>query len=231
MKRIMKWSLLSLMLSMFLCVSVRAASKGIVDIEVPEIETEDKEITAECKISGAGEVTNGKIRITYDREKLKLKESGQGDSLADTMVEINDPITGNKNEGEIVFVFASARPVSIDGTLLQMKFDNAGLKSGEKTEIKVAVEELAAESEELTETAECKNGTVFIGKAADNTDDTPKKTGKTTTGKNSAAGSTSKSGKVKTGDTLKMEEALAAAGISLAVVISGAVSLRKKKRK
>ena len=56
-----------------------------------------------------------------------------------------------------------------------MKFDNAGLKSGEKTEIKVAVEELAVESEELTETAECKNGTVFIGKAADNTDDTPKK--------------------------------------------------------
>ena len=164
-------------------------------------------------------------------KKLKLKESGQGDSLADTMVEINDPITGNKNEGEIVFVFASARPVSIDGTLLQMKFDNAGLKSGEKTEIKVAVEELAVESEELTETAECKNGTVFIGKAADNTDDTPKKTGKTTAGKNSAAGSTSKSGKVKTGDTLKMEEALAAAGISLAVVISGAVSLRKKKRK
>ena len=98
--------------------------------------------------------------------------------------------------------------MSIDGTLLQMKFDNAGLKSGEKTEIKVAVEELAAESEELTETAECKNGTVFIGKSADNTDDTPKKTGKTTAGKNSAAGSTSKSGKVKTGDTLKMEEAL-----------------------
>lgn len=82
-------------------------------------------------MSDAGTVTNGKFRITYDPQKLTLEEAAAGDGLADTMVQVNDPVTGNKQEGEIVFVFAAAQPISIDGTLLRMNFNNKGMKEGE----------------------------------------------------------------------------------------------------
>ena len=62
-----------------------------------------------CAISGDAKITNGKIRVTYDGSKLKLVSAAAGSLISNALPSINDPLTGNKQEGEVVLVFASAR--------------------------------------------------------------------------------------------------------------------------
>lgn len=238
MKKIYNLGLLSLLLSLFLVTSVQAASSSTFSIESKKIGKEDKKITTECKASDAGTVTNGKFRITYDPQKLTLEEVAAGNGLSDTMVQINDPVTGNKQEGEIVMVFAAAQPVSIDGTLLKMNFSNKGLKDGESTDVALAVEEFASESDDLTGKVESKKGTVSMGdetSAEKNGDGSSGSNNKDNTGSgssgNTAKGSaTSKSGKVKTGDDTEIGRNVAMAAGSLFLVILVGATIKRKKR-
>lgn len=238
MKKIYNLGLLSLLLSLFLVTSVQAASSSIFSIESKKIGKEDKKITTECKVSDAGTVTNGKFRITYDPQKLTLEETAAGDGLADTMVQINDPVTGNKQEGEIVFVFAAAQPVSIDGTLLKMNFNNKGLKDGESTDIQISVEEFASESEDLIGKSESKKGTISIGDgtSADKNEngDSGSNGNKNPAGSASSGGtakgsSSSKSGNVKTGDEAQIGKNAALAVGSLILVML-VVGLKRRKK-
>lgn len=238
MKRIFNFGLLSLLFSLFLTTSVQAASSTMFSVESKKIGTEDKKITTECKASDAGSVTNGKFRITYDPQKLTLEEAAAGDGLADTMVQINDPVTGNKQEGEIVFVFAAAQPVSIDGTLLKMSFNNKGLKDGESTEIQLAVEEFASESEDLTEKSDSKKGVISVGEGTtaeknenggSGSNGNKKPAGSVSSGSTEKKNSTSKSGNVKTGDETQIGRNVAMAAGSLFLIIVAAVAIKKKK--
>ena len=88
-------------------------------------------------------MTNGKVRIIYDSSVLSLKSAVKGSALSGAMVQINDPVNGNKPEGEIVLAFASAEAFSTEGSLLDMTFQNTGLQPGDSTNIEVKVEELA----------------------------------------------------------------------------------------
>lgn len=38
------------------------------------------------------------------------------------LTDINDPVSGNKSEGEAVFVFASSTELDTNGTLFEMTF-------------------------------------------------------------------------------------------------------------
>lgn len=239
MKKRCNLGLLSLLLSLLLVTSVQAASSATFSIESKKIGTEDKKITTECKASDAGTVTNGKFRITYDPQKLTLEEAAAGDGLSETMVQINDPVAGNKQEGEIVFVFAAAQPVSIDGTLLKMSFHNKGLKDGESTDIQMAVEEFASESEDLTGKAEGKKGTISVG---DGTSEEKKENGgsgsngnknhagSVSSGSTAKGSTTSKSGKVKTGDETQIGKNAAMAAGSLILVVLAAAAIKKRKK-
>lgn len=108
---------------------------------------EGGQVQVACEITGGQEVTNGKIRIHYDASKLALTADSAGDALSGALCEINDCLTGNKEEGEIVAAFASSTPIAKDGSLLDMTFQLAdGVKAGDTADIQVDIEELAGDS-------------------------------------------------------------------------------------
>ena len=53
-------------------------------------------------ISGDTKITNGKIRVTYDSSQLKLVSTEAGSMMNGVLTDINDPVSGNKSEGEAV---------------------------------------------------------------------------------------------------------------------------------
>lgn len=108
---------------------------------------EGSQVQVNCEITDAQEVTNGKIRIHYDASKLVLTADSAGGALSGALCEINDCLTGNKDEGEIVAAFASSAPLSEDGSLIDMTFQLAeGVKAGDAADIRVDIEELAGDS-------------------------------------------------------------------------------------
>ena len=128
------------------------------EVQASEIGAGASSATASCRITGAGAVTNGKLRIIYDSSVLSLKSAVKGSALSGAMVQINDPVNGNKPEGEIVLAFASAEAFSTEGSLLDMTFQNTGLQPGDSTNIEVKVEELALDGAVV----ETENGTGTI---------------------------------------------------------------------
>ena len=108
---------------------------------------EGSQVQVACEITNAQEVTNGKIRIHYDASKLVLTADSAGGALSGALCEVNDCLTGNKGEGEIVAAFASSTPLAEDGSLLDMTFRLAdGVKAGDTADIQVDIEELAGDS-------------------------------------------------------------------------------------
>ena len=86
---------------------------------------EGGQVQVACEITDGREVTNGKIRIHYDASKLTLTADSAGGARVRGLCEVNDCLTGNKEEGEIVAAFASSSPLTEDGSLLDMTFQLA----------------------------------------------------------------------------------------------------------
>lgn len=104
-----------------------------------------------CEIDGDTKVTNGKIRITYDSSQLKLTSSKAGDLLAGALTDINDPQSGNKPEGEVLFVFASASEMDAKGTLLELEFQvQSQVKNNDEVTVSVQTEELKNNSDTVS---------------------------------------------------------------------------------
>ena len=96
-----------------------------------------------CEINSDTKITNGKIRITYDSSQLKLTASGAGAVLNGALTNINDPVSGNKAEGELVLAFASSSELEGKGTLLELNFQVLGqVKAGDLVAVNVRTEEL-----------------------------------------------------------------------------------------
>lgn len=104
-----------------------------------------------CEIDGDTAITNGKFRITYDSTKLKLESAEAGALLDGLFAQINDPISGNKEEGEVVLVFADANGLDAKGVLLNLKFHvEAGVKNGDEVTVSVSTEELVGGGSAVT---------------------------------------------------------------------------------
>ena len=111
---------------------------------------EGGQVQVACEITDGREVTNGKIRIHYDASKLTLTADSAGGARSGALCEVNDCLTGNKEEGEIVAAFASSSPLTEDGSLLDMTFQLAdGVKAGDTADIQVDIEELAGDSGDI----------------------------------------------------------------------------------
>lgn len=135
------------MLCMNFCVA-SAAQGGEIYLNVKKARTGI--VTVACEMQGSEELTNGKIRIRYAAEKLKLERSEQGSAISGFMTQINDPIQGIKEEGEIVFVFAASDAKKIEGSMLNLTFsmkDDVAL-SGE--DFSISVEEMSNGATKLT---------------------------------------------------------------------------------
>ena len=106
-----------------------------------------------CEIDGDTKITNGKIRITYDSSQLKLTSSSAGALLGGAMTNINDPLSGNKAEGEVVLAFAASSDLDAKGTLLGLGFQvQSQVKTDDEVTVSVAAEELMGGGEALTVT-------------------------------------------------------------------------------
>lgn len=86
--------------------------------------------------------TNGKIRITYNPDQLTLKSDAEGKILSSSMNVVNDVLTGTKDEGEIVLVFASSSSIEETGSLLEMEFAlSSSVRTGDSIVLNAALEE------------------------------------------------------------------------------------------
>ena len=133
------------------------------------LDMKERTLQVECNMTNMDQVTNGKLRVTYDAGKLRLLEDQAGNIISDSdaLCEINDCLTGNKKEGEIVFAFASAEELPAEGCLANMKFSVADkVAAREKVKISVSVENMAGNEGDVN--AESKNLTVTIKKDSQN---------------------------------------------------------------
>lgn len=127
-------------------VSVNAAENPKIFMKVQDYKKEDKTLQVNCMMENGEDVTNGKLRVYYEAEKITLVSDETGEALSEGMLEVNDCLTGNKEEGEMVLAFASAQAVAADGSLLDMEFElKEGVKEGDKITFEVKAEKLAGD--------------------------------------------------------------------------------------
>ena len=126
---------------------VQAAEIATVQMNVESYSSADRTLDVSCMLENGENVTNGKLRFKYDPNQLTLTETGAGDVMANALTEINDCRTGNKAEGEIVGVFASANNITPDGSMFKMKFQlKDEVKEGDQIKFDVSVEKLAGDA-------------------------------------------------------------------------------------
>ena len=122
-----KSKIFSVVLAMFLNLTLNVGAVRAADtarIYLDAVQAKSGIVTVSCKAENVGKISNGKLRITYAADKLHLVKTEAGDGLkkGNFQTVINDPIDGNKAEGEIVFVFASSREQEVSGNLVTMTF-------------------------------------------------------------------------------------------------------------
>lgn len=126
---------------------VFATENSNVTLKNQGINMKQRTIQVQCDISGADPITNGKIRILYNSSQLHLKANEKGELVTNALCEVNDCISGNKEEGEIVLAFASAEELPAQGCLTTMTFELDGnVKTGDVIKIMTNVEKLAGNS-------------------------------------------------------------------------------------
>lgn len=156
--------------------AVMAAENTSVALKSDTVHEGDKEVHVTCNISGAQDITNGKLRITYNPQQMSLKANLAGAGLEGILYEINDPLTGNKKEGEIVIAFAAENNIAFGEDVSKMVFElNGEVKEGDKLEFDVKVENLSGEGGEVK--AEEKTEPVIVEAKKENQGGDPNKPG------------------------------------------------------
>lgn len=152
--------------------NVMAAGAATVTVKGDILNENSTDWKVTCVISGDAKITNGKVRVTYDGSKLKLVSSASGSLISNALPSINDPLTGNKQEGEVVLVFASSSEMDANGELLQLTFQavSGQLKNGDAITVSAATEELADNTENISVTDVPLN--VTVGSSTDHTSGT-----------------------------------------------------------
>ena len=126
---------------------VLAAEPAGVRMQADSYSSADRTLAVSCMLENGENVTNGKLRFHYDPAQLTLTETGAGDVMENAMTVINDCLTGNREEGEVIGVFASADNIKPDGSMFTMKFSvNEGVKAGVQIPFEVSVEKLAGDN-------------------------------------------------------------------------------------
>lgn len=137
-------------LMVFQSMTVMAAEGTKVSMDVQEYSESDKTLAVSCMIENGENVTNGKIRIFYDPEKVNLQPSQAGEALSGALLEINDCLTGNKPEGEMIAVFASSQSIAAKGSLVDLKFKlQDGVKKGDEMLFRVEIDKLSGDNGEI----------------------------------------------------------------------------------
>lgn len=220
-------------------IPVQAEPEGArIYLKAGEYSEKERTLDVSCMLENGKHITNGKLRIYYDKEKAKLTDSGAGEALDGAMTEINDCVSGNKEEGELVCVFASAQDIAEKGSLLDMDLQlGEGVKEGDKIGFEIKAEKIAGDSGDVEVQVEeavyvVGEGMQEAGNGAEE-DKEPDKD-KSDTGNSGSSGSKGTSsrtkGKVKTGDENRIAFYALGCAAGLAAA-GGALWTHKNKRK
>ncbi len=213
-------------------ISTNVYAAGSVTVELKLTGQNQKNITVDMEEKGGEQLTNGKFRITYNPEQLKLIGHKDGSLGEKAMFVRNDCMDGNKKEGEIVVTFASSGNLGGDGSLDQMEFSiNDQVKEKDEITIKVAVEELSTQDGDaestsipLTLTMQ-KDGTLKPTSGSEQTEDPEKKDSSPGVKKTSNA---KKASNAKTGDSTNI--LFPVLGVIIAAVVILILKRVKKNR-
>lgn len=205
-------------------VPVMAEETAVISFQRSESSGQDGAIILVCGMKNGTQVTNGKMRILYDGDKLKLKSSKAGKHLENALCEINDCLTGNKAEGEVVMAFASSKAIDPDGELAELQFQPAqGVDKEEELSVEVRVEKLSGDDGDVR--AEGK----ILTFRTDGSETDPKDPDR----QEIPGGDDSKntdSGKVKTGDSTAVLPVMTAGAVALLAAVS-ILAVKKKRKK
>lgn len=221
-------------------VPVKAAENPDLYLQSAYVKDSENEIQTDCMVKNGDAVTNGKIRVFYDADKVELLSADAGEGLGDAMCEINDCLEGNKKEGELVAAFASSGSIEKEGALLNMKFQiKDGVEKGDKITFTMKPEKVAGEAGDF-DVKEAKLE-FEVGKKdvqtsvpqenqdGDKDDDKDKDKDKDKD-RDNGKGSTGKTNKVKTGDEAEIGKyAVLIAGTGLVILACVVMARRKKK--
>lgn len=215
----------------FRAAPVLAAGGGEISMKAEKDSHNDRQLVVSCRLEEGDQITNGKLRIYYDKDKVSLLSSSTADALSDALCEINDCITGNKPEGEVVAAFAASKSIPSGRKMLEFKFRlNDEVSAGDKIHFEVQVEKLAgdnkevqAENSELTYTAgggdsQNSSGSGDDGKTGGKKDD------------KKDSGDTKDSGKVNTGDDTPILVYVFLGGAALLVILICIIIAIRQKR-
>lgn len=200
---------------------VMAAEKQAVILKAKQ-NSNEKQIEVICGTEQGNEITNGKLRIFYDEDKVELISSEVGDALDGGMCEINDCLTGNKPEGELVAAFASSTNLKEEGSLLNLKFQlKSGVEKDSEVLFQVKPEKLAGEGGDVS-VKEVKLNYV-VGK-------TGEQSGSDNGNSNSQVDTGKKGDSIKTGDKAGIFKYAALGGGTFLVILGcAAISIAKKR--
>lgn len=152
------FSVLAALLFMF-CVNFRtvsAADSTVIYLQAETLEApRNVEVKTTCEMKNPTMLTNGKLRILWDKDKLKITSSEVGKGLNGFHAVLNDILHPNadgkpvKGEGELVLAFATVEPTEVSGSMLDLSFI---MKEGTKLDsssLTVTVEELCNNGQDV----------------------------------------------------------------------------------
>ena len=222
------------------CLPVLAAGGSEVTLNSSGAKEGEQQVKVTCDITGAENVTNGKIRILYDQECMSIQDTSEGSAMKGALCEINDCNNGNKEEGEIVFAFASSTPLAEDGTLIAMTFAlSSEVKEGDIVNVKARVEKLSGDQDEYPVSESTLAIQIAASEDTENPVVTPTSTPEPSPAVKDKGGDGKKDGslkvqnpseKVKTGDATNLLFPAALLALSF-VGLLGGVWLKAKKAK
>ena len=221
-------------------VPVKAAENPDIYLQSSYVKDSENEIQTDCMVKNSDVVTNGKVRILYDSDKVKLLSAEAGEGLGNAMCEINDCLKGNKKEGELVAAFASSGNIEKEGAILNMKFQiKDGIETGDKITFTLKPEKLAGENgdfdvKESKLEFEVDKKEIQTSVPQDNQSDKGEDKDKDKNpdkDKDSGKGSTGKTNKVRTGDEAEVGKyAALGAGTGLIILVYIVMAAKKKKK-
>lgn len=227
----------------FQTIPVWGAQGAVLSMEEENYNEAERTLEISCMLENGTDITNGKIRIYYDQEKVQLKETQAGKSLEGAMTEINDCLSGNKEEGELVSAFASSENIPENGSLLDLKLQLLeGVENGDKISFEIKAEKLAGDNGDVEVTVQ--DGTYIVGEGIEHhpsedpagdkdSDEDQKENGSNGSGSKDEGGnkgsSNQSSGNVKTGDD--SQPILYAVGCAAGLAVLGGIFVTRKNRK
>lgn len=235
-----KWGL-GLMALLMMLQAVPAAASGKDAVILKGKQAGEEKIQVQCYTEMGKEITNGKLRLLYDEKKVKLVSSTEGDALEGSMCEINDCLTGNKKEGELVAAFASSENLKEKGNLLCVEFElQEGVEKNEEIAFQLKPEKLSGNNGEIQ--ADNVKLDFIVGKTEEQISNKAEEEKKeeekkeddkknNTSDKDKSSSGSKKSGKVKTGDETEVLKYALLGGGTLVVILGCAMTSKKKKKK